>query len=153
MVSAGRRVAATFSADGGIERQVSELQCHVLAYPASARDSIVETVQAVIDERAHLAGPLTLDAFKPLIPRHVKKSKELAKILAEAERLTAEEILKRPDGRLLAKKANIQTFANEDRGLIIASMQRAIATVTSGGGGGGVQNLDGWMRLPGAQQR
>ena len=142
---AGRQFAAGFRAGGGIERTVPELQCaSVLAYPASERNGIVETVQGVLEARAHLVGPLTLESFKALIPRHVKKSREVASIMAEAERLAAEEILTRPDGRLLAKKnsGKVQTFANEERGLLITSMQRAIAFVT-----GNTTRLDSWIRV------
>ncbi len=101
-------------------------------------------VQHVINQRAHLAGPLTMEAFRPLIPHHVKKSKDVTRIMAEANRMAAEEILKRSNGQMMAKKGKIQTFGNDERGLLVACMQHAIGATC----GNGAANLDGWIRAP-----
>jgi hypothetical protein len=82
-----------------------------------------------------------------MVPKHVKKSREIARIMDNAERLVKEEIMKQPDGRLLAKRGNVQTFANEMRQLIMACVKRAIAAVTNGGI---AASLDGWIRASAA---
>jgi hypothetical protein len=40
----------------------------------------------------------------------------------------------------LAKRGNVQTFADEDRQTIIACVNRAVAVVTN------ASSLDGWVR-------
>ena len=149
LAEAGRRYAAAFRAAGGIERQVMEQQHLVLAYTddEASRDEIIEMLQVVLEESGHLAGPITLNDFKWMVPKHVKKSREIARIMDNAERLVKEEIMKQPDGRLLAKRGNVQTFANEMRQLIMACVKRAIAAVTNGGI---AASLDGWIRASAA---
>ena len=127
--TAGRQYAVEYRATGGVENRCQENNIWVCGYPETSRDGIIAIVQTAVHAHGP-PGPLTIAQFKARVPRAIKKLIEVQHVLIEAERMAIEDILQRPDGRVLAKRHGVQTFAETDRQLLNRCVDLASAKFT-----------------------
>jgi hypothetical protein len=106
---AGRSAAGEFRAAGasGIEGpRVLEIQHYVMSYPADFEDRIIEALEAAIAAHVRVCGPVSVDTYRGLVPKFVKKQYDIKRILDEAQQLAVEAILSR-GGALLGRKGSV----------------------------------------------
>ncbi len=126
LIKAGSRCAQTFREAGHVELpKIREGQYDVAVYDKDCEETIISILKRVVGDYNSQYGTVTIEDMHGCITKHMTKAEKL-KILHAAEEEACASIQMLPGKKLMKKRGNWQTFSEEDRPILIASIKEAM---------------------------
>ncbi len=126
LMKAGSRCAQSYREAGHFELpKVREGQYDVAVYEEEFEELIIAALQWAVEDYNNQYGEVTIEDMSNVITKRMTKA-EKSKILRAAEGIACGTIQMKPGGKLLKKRGHWQTFDDEDRPMLIASIREVM---------------------------
>ena len=126
LIKAGSRCAQLYREAGHVELpKISEGQYNVAVYEDDFEETIIAALKSAAKAYNNQVGPVTIVDMSQSITEHLKKTEKL-KVLRAAEEVAINVVLARPGRGLMKKQGTWQTFTEEDRPMLITSIQEVM---------------------------
>ena len=126
LIKAGSRCAQLYREAGHIELpKIIEGQYNVAVYEDDFEETIIAALKSAVKSYNNQVGSVTIVDVGQCITAHLK-SGEKSKVLRAAEGVAINVVLAKPGRNLMKKQGTWQTFTEEDKPMLITSIQEVM---------------------------